>query len=432
MSANKVTIAEIHKKRFLGQQVRVRGWVYRRRQSGKIIFIQIRDRGAILQCILEEKVLGSNLFEKARKISIESSMEFIGTLREEKRSPGGIELVCLTFKLIGLAEVFPITRDQSTQFLLDNRHLWLRSRKLTNIMKVRASVFEAAREWFHRHDYLEVHCPMFITAAVEGGATLFQLPYFNTKAYLTQSSQFYLESLIFSLGNVYTIAPSFRAEKSRTVRHLTEFYMLEAEMPYCDLAQDMAIQEQLISFLCQAVAQKNKAELEFLGRDPADLMIQPPFERISYTEAIEILNDKGQKIEWGNDLGAEDERVLTIDRKSPLFIYNYPREAKAFYHKLDSKDPTVVSCADCLAPEGHGEIIGGGQRIHEKNELLQRITDANLNPKDYEWYIDLRRFGSVPHAGFGLGMERIIKWICKLDNIRDTIPYPRTIRRIYP
>ncbi|MHA1649449.1 MAG: asparagine--tRNA ligase [Candidatus Helarchaeota archaeon] len=426
------SIAEIFRKKPISQEVHIRGWVYRRRKSGKILFLLIRECGAVLQCTFEEKIIGRTNFEKATKVTIESSVEIIGTIREEPRSPGGLELSGKSLKIIGLAEVFPITRDQSIAFLLDNRHLWLRSRKLTYIMQIRAAVFDAAREWFKLNGFIDVQCPMFITAAVEGGATLFKMKYFDTEAFLTQSSQFYLETLIFSLGNVYTIAPSFRAEKSRTVRHLTEFWMLEAEMPFCDLNRDIEIQEQLVSHICQTVARTKAEELEFLGRDPKELLIKPPFERISYSEAIDQLVKMDLKIEWGEDLGADEERALTKDRKTPLFIYNYPREAKAFYHKPDPSNPKVVNCADCLAPEGHGEIIGGGQRIHDKDELLQRIKDANLNPKDYEWYIDLRRFGTVPHAGFGLGMERLIKWICKLDNIRDTIPYPRTIRRVYP
>ncbi len=427
-----VSIAEINNKKMIGKEVQIRGWVYRRRKSGKILFLQIRESGAIIQCTIEENIVGSEVFEEASKISIESSVEIIGTINKEPRSPEGIELSTKQIKIIGLAEVFPITRDQSIQFLLDKRHLWLRSRQLTAIMQIRALVFEASREWFKLNGYTEVHGPMFITAAVEGGSTLFNMKYFDIEAYLTQSSQFYLETLIFSLGKVYTIAPSFRAEKSRTLRHLTEFYMLEAEIPFCDLNQDMEIQEQLVSYVCQIVAKNKSKELKFLGRDPSELMISPPFDRISYTEAINHLNAAGNKIEWGQDLGAEDERALTENRKIPLFVYNYPREAKAFYHKLDSNDPKVVNCADCLAPEGHGEIIGGGQRIHDANELLKCIEDAGLNAKDYEWYVDLRKYGTVPHAGFGLGMERMVKWICKLENIRDTIAYPRTLRRVYP
>lgn len=427
-----VSIADILAKKMIGEEVQIRGWVYRRRKSGKILFLQIRDRGAILQCTIEENTVGPEVFETARNISIESSVEITGTTREEPRSPGGIELSAKQIKTIGLSEIFPITRDQSVQFLLDKRHLWLRSRKLTTVMQIRALVFEAAREWFQLNDYIEVHGPMFITAAVEGGSTLFDMKYFDTEVYLTQSSQFYLETLIFSLGKVYTIAPSFRAEKSRTQRHLTEFYMLEAEIPFCDLNQNIEIQEQLVSHMLNRIAKEKSAELNFLGRDPSELMISPPFDRLSYTEAIEELDSIGHKIEWGQDLGAEDERALTINRKTPLFVYNYPREAKAFYHKPDPNNPKVVNCADCLAPEGHGEIIGGGQRIYDTNELLKCIEDDGLDPKDYEWYIDLRKYGTIPHAGFGLGMERVVKWICKLENIRDTIPYPRTIRRVYP
>jgi asparaginyl-tRNA synthetase len=426
------SIEEIQAKRMIGKEVQIRGWIYRKRKSGKILFLIIRDRGALLQCIFEEALVGTTIFTEADKTTIESSVEIVGTIREEVRSPGGIELSGKEIKIVGLAEVFPITRDQSVKFLLDNRHLWLRSRQLTLILQIKAAVFEAARDWFKLNGYLEVQGPMFITAAVEGGSTLFKMKYFDMEAYLTQSSQFYLESLIFSLGKVYCIAPSFRAEQSRTVRHLTEFWMLEAEIPFCDLKQNMEIQEALIAHVCQFVAKTKSEELKTFGRDPAKLMIDPPFERLSYTKAIEELNESGYKIEWGQDLGAEDERALTINRTAPVFVYDYPREAKAFYHKVDPTNPKVVSCADLLAPEGHGEIVGGGQRIHEPEELLQRIQDAGLNAADYQWYIDLRKYGTVPHAGFGLGMERFVKWICKLDNIRDTIAYPRTIRRLYP
>ena len=425
-------IEEIVEKKPVGQQVTIRGWVFRRRKSGKIIFLIIRENGAILQCTFEETVIGSELFQTADNATIESSVEITGTIREEKRSPGGLEISGSKITIVGLSEVFPITRDQSVEFLLDNRHLWLRSRQLTYIQQIRAAVFDAAREWFKLNNFLEVHCPMFITAAVEGGSTLFKMKYFDTDAYLTQSSQFYLETLIFSLGAVYTIAPSFRAEKSRTVRHLTEFWMLEAEIPFCDLARDMEIQENLLAHICQSVAKSKGEQLKFLGRDPAELMITPPFERISYTEAVDILNEKGHKLEWGEDFGAEEERILTQDKKIPLFVYKYPRVAKAFYHKLDPENPKVVDCADLLAPEGHGEIIGGGQRTHDQGELIQRILDDNLTPDAYKWYIDLRKYGTVPHAGFGLGTERVVKWMCKLETIRDAIAYPRTINRVYP
>ncbi len=416
----------------IGKEVTLRGWVYRRRKSGKILFLILRNSGAIIQCIFEEKVLGPELFEQARQVTIESSVEVVGTVREEPRSPGGLELAGKDIKIIGLSEVFPITRDQSVSFLLDKRHLWLRSRKLTAVMQIKATLFEAARDWFKQHSYLEVQCPMFITAAVEGGSTLFKMKYFDKEAFLTQSSQFYLETLIYSLGKVYTIAPSFRAEKSRTVRHLTEFWMLEAEAPFIDLNKDIEIQEALLFHMCQAVLKTHSAELKLLERDPSELQFDLPMERISYTEAIDELHNAGHEIEWGQDLGAEDERALTMNRKSPVFVYDYPAEAKAFYHKLSDSNPKVVSCADCLAPEGHGEIIGGGQRIHALDELIQRIREGDLNPKDYEWYIDLRKYGTVPHAGFGLGMERLVKWICKLESIRDTIAYPRDMRRVYP
>ncbi|MHA1232372.1 MAG: asparagine--tRNA ligase [Candidatus Helarchaeota archaeon] len=423
-------INEIANLKFLDKEVIIRGWVHRIRGSSKRIFILLRDPTNIIQCLVEKDINGP-LFELAKKITIESSLEIEGIVKQDTRSPLGYEIHVQNLKIIGLAEPFPITKDQSIEFLLDKRHLWLRSRKMISIMRIRNTVLHAAREWFKNNGFIEVSTPMIITAACEGGATLFGFNYFNKKAYLTQSSQLYLEALIFALGNVYVIAPSFRAEKSRTIRHLTEFWHLEAEQPFCDNEQNMRYQEQLIEHIVQSVNKFNLNELKFLKRDNLS-HIKAPFPRISYAEAIEILQNKGVNIEWGDDLGADEEKILTSDVKLPIFIYNYPKNVKAFYHKPDDKDPNVVNCADLLAPEGHGEIIGGGQRIHDKDLLIERIKEENLNPADYEWYIDLRRYGSVPHSGFGLGIERIIKWICGLDHIRDAIPFPRTITRVYP
>ena len=304
---------------------------------------------------------------------------------------------------------------------------------MTQILKIRSTVFEAAREYFANKGFIEVHPPMFITAACEGGATLFKIDYFGKKAYLTQSAQFYLEALITSLEKVYCIAPSFRAEKSRTTRHLTEFWHIEAEEAFSHLDDTMKTQEGLIEHICHRVAEKHAKELKELGRDPEYFLnIKTPFPRISYDKAIDMLQSDGFDIEWGEDFGAEVEKQLTAHFDTPFFVYNYATSAKAFYHRPDPGDPGHVLCADMLAPEGHGEIIGGGERIYELDVLLKKIKEEGQDLRDYEWYIDLRRYGTQPHAGFGLGAARLIRWICGLEHIRDAVAFPRTINRVYP
>ena len=413
-------------------KARIRGWVYRRRIYGDKAFVVIRDSTGIMQTVVAK---GSTVdFERAENITIESAVEVDGIVKDDPRAPGGKELRVTSFKIISKAEPFPITASASREFLLDIRHLWVRSRKMTAIFKVRNTVFRAIHDYFKNKGYYEVQCPMFITAAVEGGATLFEVDYFRErKVYLTQSSQFYLEALIYSLEKVYTVAPSFRAEKSRTRRHLTEFWHAEAEAAWAGLNDMMKVEEELITYIVEKVLEENQQELEFLKRDISALeRVKPPFSRISYTEAVEMLKRKGIEVEWGEDLGADEERALTQEFEKPFFIYGYPVKAKAFYHKTDPQNPEVTLSADLLAPEGYGEIIGGGERIADKNELIQKIKDFGLNPDDYQWYIDLRKYGSVRHAGFGLGIDRTVMWICGLDHIMDAIPFPRTIRRIYP
>jgi asparaginyl-tRNA synthetase len=300
-------------------------------------------------------------------------------------------------------------------------------------MRIRAKLLQAAREWFEKHGYTEVQVPIIITAACEGGSTLFEVKYFDQKAYLTQSWQLYAEAVIASLGKIFTIAPSFRAEKSRTRRHLTEYWHLEAEMPWCDLEELMKIEEELLVFICHKIAKDMEEELKTLKRNPEDLLkIKKPFKRITYDEVVEILKKEGIKFEWGDDLAWQQEKVLAKKFDKPFFVTHYPKGVKAFYHKPDPKRPEVTLSVDLLAPEGYGEITGGGQRIHDLEELMKRIKEEKLNPKDYEWYIDLRKFGSVPHSGFGLGVERTLAWICKLDHIRDAILFPRLINRVYP
>lgn len=426
-----IPIQEILEGKYTDKEVNIRGWIWRERGSGKIRFIILRDSTGRIQ-VTFEKENNHEIFELAKKVTIESSIEAKGIVKEDKRSPGGYEIHGNNLKIISLAEVFPISKDQSVTFLMDQRHLWIRSRKITAILKIRAEIFRAFRDWFDKNNYIEIQGPMFTSSAVEGGSTLFDLKYFEKKAYLTQSSQFYLEAMIFALEKVWTVAPSFRAEKSRTTRHLTEFWMLEAEKAYSDLEDIMKVEEELVGYVCKRVAEQ-KSELKTLNVDPKKILeVVPPFERISYDKAIEILHGDGVKLEWGEDLGTEEERILTLKYKKPLFVIDYPKKAKAFYHYPDPNNPEKVKCADLLAPGGYGEIIGGGQRIDDVEILLQRIQDENLDTSDYEWYIDLRRYGSVPHSGFGLGVERVLRWLLKLENIRDTIPFPRTIHRIYP
>ena len=419
--------------KFDGKQVDIRGWIHRIRGSKKLVFATLRDSTGIVQVTIEKAKIGEELFAEAKKLTIETSIEVKGTVKKDDRAPGGYELNLDEFNVLHLAEVFPITKDQSVSFLMDKRHLWLRSQKLSRVMNIRATMFKSFRDWFEENGYLEVHCPMFTGSAVEGGSTLFELKYFDTKAYLTQSSQFYLETLIFSLNKVWTVAPSFRAEKSRTTRHLTEFWMLEAEVAHADLNDIMKVQEKIVERVCKDIAEQNQPELEFFKVNPEEVRkFKVPFPRISYDKAIDMLHEDNVKIEWGEDLGTEEERILTGHFELPVFVTDYPTKAKAFYHHVDPNRPEVVNCADLLAPSGYGEIIGGGQRIDSKEILLQRIKEENLDPSDYEWYIDLRRYGSVKHSGFGLGVERVIRWLLKLENIRDTIPYPRTINRVTP
>ncbi|ABL78249.1 asparagine--tRNA ligase [Thermofilum pendens] len=414
-----------------GSQVTVRGWVYRRRDLGDKAFVVVRDSTGIIQAVFTPESPGHAL---ARKVTVESSVIVGGALREDPRAPGGKEIAGRNIEIVGLAENFPIRRDASREFLLEVRHLAVRSRKMTAVLKLRSTVFEALHEWFRSNGFYEVHCPMFISAAVEGGATLFPVKYVDgSTVYLTQSSQFYLEALIYSLEKVYTVAPSFRAEKSRTRRHLTEFWHAEAEVAWTGLEGILKVEEELVSHIVRRVLEKNREELELLGRNLEPLKnVEPPFPRISYDKAIEILQGKGLNVKWGDDLGADEERALTEEFDKPFFLYGFPVGVKAFYHKNDPSRPEVTLSADLLAPEGYGEIIGGGERIEKLEELLDKIKQFGLNPSDYEWYLDLRRYGTVPHAGFGLGMDRLVTWIAGLDHIVDSIPFPRTVTRTYP
>ncbi len=417
----------------IGKEITLRGWIYRKRRMGKLIFIVLRDSTDIIQCVVEKKTIGDDKFKYLDKIGVESSIIVRGIIKKEPRAPTGYEMHVSDVEIVGPSFNFPISKDKSDEFLLDNRHLWIRSREMNAILKIRDTIFGAIHEFFRSNGYYETQGPMFVTGAVEGGSTLFEVPYFDKKAYLTQSSQFYLETLIFSLEKVYTIAPSFRAEKSRTRRHLTEYWHAEAEAAWYHNDDMMCDEEEMIVHIIQRVLEKRLKELKMLGRDIEFLKnIDKPFERMRYEKLVEFAQEHGIEMKYGDDLGADEETAITKNFDKPVFITHYPIEIKPFYHRPDPENPKVVLCHDLLAPEGYGEIIGGGERIYELEVLLKRLREENLNPEDYYWYVDLRKYGSVPHSGFGLGVDRLVWWIAGLSHIKYAIPYPRTIRRVRP
>ena len=424
-----VQIREILDGRCENRKIAITGWVYRKRESKELIFLLVRDSTGVIQCTIKR---ASSAWSDAERLTIESSLTLEGAAKPDKRAPGGYEIAVDTISVVGLAELFPIAKDKSEEFLRDVRHLWLRSRRMNLVMKVRSAVLEFAREYFKSQGFTEISPPMFISAAVEGGSTLFGLKYFDQNLYLTQSSQLYLEILVFSLERVYCIAPSFRAEKSRTIRHLTEYWHIEGEWPFADMQNLMRFEEGLLTHICERTAANCKKELEELGVNISKLAsIQAPFPKITYAEAVERLRAKGAKLEWGDDLGYEDEKVLAEEFGKPFFVYDYPTAIKAFYCKTYRDRPEIAMSTDMLVPK-IGEISTGGVREDDKDILVHRMKEQGLKPEDYEWYLDLRRYGTVPHAGFGMGLERLLTWMLDLENIIDSIPFPRTTRRFYP
>ncbi len=424
-----VKICEVLEGKHDGKNLTVRGWVYRKREGKELIFLVLRDSTGVIQCTVKKS---SKAWNAAGILTIESSLSLEGTAKEDKRAPGGYEISADDIVIIGLAEVFPISKDKSEDFLRDVRHLWLRSRRMNLIMKVRGEVLEFAREYFRQEDFTEVSPPMFISAAVEGGSTLFGLKYFDQNLYLTQSSQLYLEILIYSLENVYCIAPSFRAEKSRTIRHLTEYWHIEGEWPFVDMSDLMRFEEGLLAHICKRTVEKCLPEMKELGADVAKFtQVTVPFPRLTYTDAIERLKAKGSTLIWGDDLGYEDEKTLAEEMGKPFFVYDYPTAIKAFYCKTYRDHPEVAMSTDMLVPR-IGEISTGGAREDDKDQLIKRIREMGLKETDYDWYLDLRRYGTVPHVGFGMGLERLLTWMLDLENIIDSIPFPRTTRRFYP
>jgi len=418
-----------------GTEVTIRGWVYRKRELRDKIFLVIRDGSGIIQTVVDKS--NQQVAGVASKLNIESSVVLTGTVRREPRAPSGSEIHVRSIDWYYVGEAFPINEDAAkadSEYLLDVRHLWIRSRRMWAVLRVRHTVFGAIHEFFRSRGYYEVQGPMFVSAAVEGGATLFPVKYFDKEGvYLTQSSQFYLEVMIYALEKVYTIAPSFRAEPSRTRRHLTEFWHAEAEEAWLQFDGLLNLLEDLVTYIVDKVLEERQDELKLLNRDVKVLEnVKPPFYRVSYDEAIEILQGKGLKIKWGDDIGADEERILTLQFDKPILLHHFPEQVKAFYHRNDPAKPETTLSVDVLAPEGYGEVIGGGERIYDYEELLSKIKRFGLRPEDYDWYLDLRRFGSVPHAGFGLGIDRVVMWICGLDHIRDAMPFPRDVRRIKP
>lgn len=418
-----------------GEKVNLAGWVYRHRSHGGLVFIVIRDSTGIIQATIKEENVNKESFENAENIGIEASLRIKGTIQKDDRAPTGVEVQASNIEIIGESKNFPIEEDSGKVFKLDNRHLDIRSRENTQLMELKELAINEARGWLNENKWHEVFPPLMITAAVEGGSTLFEFDYFDEDAYLSQSAQLYLEVAITSLEKVWALTPSFRAEKSRTRRHITEYWHLELESAWMDLNDILEVQENLVGKMTQNIlnSEKGREILDTINRDLRTLEnTQAPFERITYTKAIEILQEKGIDIDWGEDMGAAEERKLTKDFNAPFFVTEYPKHAKAFYMKENPDDPETVLAADLLAPEGYGEIIGGSEREDDLDKLLEMIDWFGHDPENYEWFLDLRRYGSVPHSGFGMGLERYLNWIGGLEHIRKATFMPRTPDRLYP
>jgi asparaginyl-tRNA synthetase len=419
----------------VGETVTVRGWVVTTRSSGKIAFVVLRDGSGYVQGVLSKKEVTEATWATFSALTHESSVAVIGTVRAEPRSPGGYELAVQSVELLGSSPDFPITpKEHGTTFLFEHRHLWLRSRRQAAVARVRSEVAQAIRDFFYQRDFVLVDTPILTGAIGEEAGNLFATDYFDLgKAYLAQTGQLYVEAAAAALGKVYCFGPTFRAEKSKTRRHLTEFWMVEPEVAFNDSDANMRLQEEFVSYLVGRALERRQEELKELERDVAPLQrVQPPFPRVSYTEAVTRLNALGSDLTWGSDLGGDDETLLAREYDRPVFVYNYPKQVKAFYMKENPDDPRTVLNNDCLAPEGYGEIIGGSQREDDYDKLLSRIQNQGLDPEAYRWYLDLRKYGTFVHSGFGLGIERTVAWICGIPHIREAIAFPRQIHRLYP
>jgi asparaginyl-tRNA synthetase len=427
----------------VGQAVTLRGWLYNMRESGKLLFPIFRDGTGTIQGIVPRAAVPPEVFDRVKSLTQESSVIVTGTVRADARAPSGFELDVADVQIVHLvpeATPFPITpKEHGVDFLMEHRHLWMRTPRQAAILRIRATIMRAAQEYFDTHGFIRTDPPILTPAACEGTSTLFELDYFGDPAYLTQSGQLYIEATALALGKVYSFGPTFRAEKSKTRRHLTEFWMIEPEVAFMDLDGLMQLAENFISHIVMRVLELHRSDLKVIGRDIAKLeAIQAPFPRLTYDQAHAMLEDayKEGKIEtphtYGDDFGSPDETYISSQFTKPVMIHRYPAAIKAFYMQPDPADPTRALCVDVLAPEGYGEIIGGSQRVDSYDLLAQRIADHNLPLAAFQWYLDLRRYGSVPHSGFGMGIERAVAWICALDHVRETIPFPRTLNRIYP
>ncbi len=419
--------------RHVGEEVAIQGWVTHFRSSGKVRFLMVRDGSGEVQAVIRAS---GEAGEKAVPLALdtECSLRVLGHVRQDDRAPSGVELDATDVQVISASPQYPIQpKVHGVDFLMEHRHLWVRSPRQAAILRIRARVIRAVREFLDSNGFVVADPPILTPAAAEGTTTLFGIDYFGEPAYLSQSGQLYMEALAMALGRVYSFGPTFRAEKSKTRRHLTEFWMVEPEMAFCEFEESLELQERLLSYLVQEVLNHQAGDLTQLQRDVTVLQrVQSPFPRITYDEAIERLQGAGYDIAWGEDLGAPHETALAAMFEKPLFLTHFPRSIKAFYMQPDSHRPDVVLAADLLAPEGYGEVMGGSQRIHDLDLLLQRLKDHNMDPEDYSWYVDLRRYGSVPHSGFGMGLERVVAWICGLEHVRETIPFARTLNRVWP
>tara|TARA_B100000809_G_C15128922_1_gene527532 strand:- start:606 stop:1898 length:1293 start_codon:yes stop_codon:yes gene_type:complete len=418
-----------------GETVLVHGWLHNRRSSGKIHFLTVRDGSGFIQAVMSKSVVGDEAFERAEHLGQESSIILKGSVRADQRAPGGYELDVSNLEVVGESHDYPITpKEHGVDYLLDRRHLWIRTQRQQATLRIRHTVVNAIRDFLNNHGFTLADTPIFTPAACEGTTTLFPVQYFeDTTAYLTQSGQLYNEANIMALGRVYCFGPTFRAEKSKTRRHLTEFWMVEPEMAFATLDDAMVLAEELVTSVVSRVLETRLQELTILERDITALSkVSLPFPRITYDEAIEILIEQGQATTWGDDFGGTDETILAKQYDRPVIIHRYPASVKAFYMKADPEQPKLSLSMDVLAPEGYGEIIGGGQRLDDYDELLSQLQKHKLPEEAFKWYLDLRRYGTVPHSGFGMGIERVVAWLCGLDHLREAIPYPRMLHRMYP
>lgn len=426
------TVADL--KHHVGGEALVKGWLYNKRSSGKVQFLQVRDGSGIVQCVMGKGDVPEDVFKACDLLPQESALTVRGVVREDKRAPGGYEIQAKAVEIVHVAEPYPISpQEHGTAFLMAHRHLWLRSRKQHAALRVRAEVAKAIRDYLDGRGFTLVDAPIFTPAACEGTTTLFEVEYFDDKAYLTQSGQLYMEAAAMAFGKVYCFGPTFRAEKSKTRRHLTEFWMVEPEIAYGTLDDAMETAEGMIGRIVERVLENRREELKVLERDATKLeKVVPPFPRVSYTDAVKMLNEAGQPFEWGGDFGAPDETTLSNKFDKPVLVHRYPSAVKAFYMKPDPENEKVALCVDILAPEGYGEIVGGGVRADDLAFLERKIAEHKLPREAFEWYLDLRKYGSVPHSGFGLGLERTVAWICGMEHLREAIPFPRMLYKIYP